>query len=465
MRVIVAIASYGTNNDHFLAQLLAEYHAMPYDVHVVVLSNVAKNLGPAVEVVVGLPDEKNPFSLPFAHRKLFGERRDDYDLYIYSEDDTLLRHKNVEAFLKATNALPIDELAGFLRSETDTEGNIYYSTVHNHYHWDPSSVRRVGEFIFAHFTNEHAACLVLTREQLKRAIASGGFLVTPHEGRYGLLEAAATDSYTQCGFRKMIAVSHLDEFTLPHLPNKYIGKLGLPKQDFELQLEVLRNMAGKPCSAPPFGKETNVPGGRWSKSYYEPISEDFISLVPVDARHVLAIGCGWGAMESVLVSRGVRVSGIPLDCIIAPCAAARGVKILTGCDPLNFASLPSEEFDTILLSHILHLVPDPPEYLASVSRLLRAGGKIVVRVPNVGGLPLWRNKWNGDREYNDLADFRKSGVQQTSSRTLRKWLRLARFQVIELLPVASGRAAKAGRLTMGLANSFLAEEFLAVGEK
>src|SRR4030095_851772 len=353
MRVLVAISSYGTNNDHFLAQVLAEYRAMPYDVHVVVLSNVTKKVGPGVEVVVGLPDEKNPFSLPFAHRKLFGERRNDYDLYIYTGDDTRVRHEKCEPFLKATNALPSDELAGFLRSETDAEGRKYYSSVHNHYHWDPSSVRRVGEFTFAHFTNEHAACLVLTREQLKKAIASGGFLVSPHGGRYGLLGAAATDPYPQCGFRKMIAVSHLDEFTLPHLPNKYIGKLGLPKPDFELQLEVLRNLPGKSCSPPPMGRETNVPGGRWSKSYYEPISDDFISLVPQDARRVLTIGCGWGAMEGVLVSRGMQVSGIPLDCVIAPCAAARGVKLLTGCDPLNFVSLPTAEFDTVLVSNIL----------------------------------------------------------------------------------------------------------------
>ena len=51
MKILVAIASYGTANDRFLHQLLANYRALPHDVRLVVLSNVPRpDLGHDVEV-------------------------------------------------------------------------------------------------------------------------------------------------------------------------------------------------------------------------------------------------------------------------------------------------------------------------------------------------------------------------------------------------------------------------------
>ena len=61
LRVLVAIANYGTSNDHYLARLIQEYHAMSYDVHVVIHSNVKKQLE-GTEILVGLPN-RNPWSL------------------------------------------------------------------------------------------------------------------------------------------------------------------------------------------------------------------------------------------------------------------------------------------------------------------------------------------------------------------------------------------------------------------
>jgi hypothetical protein len=101
MKVLVAIANYGTGNRQHLERLIAEYQAMPRQVDIVVLSNVPKALPRGVDVRVGLP-ARNPWSLPFAHRRLFAERRNDYDLYIYSEDDTLVRASNIDAFLEAS---------------------------------------------------------------------------------------------------------------------------------------------------------------------------------------------------------------------------------------------------------------------------------------------------------------------------------------------------------------------------
>ena len=114
MKILVAIANYGNKNMGFLNTVIKEYRSMSYRIDIVVLSNIPKVLGPGIEVKVGLPS-KNPWSLPFGHKKLFAERANDYDLFIYSEDDTLITENNIRAFLDVTRILPEHEIAGFLR--------------------------------------------------------------------------------------------------------------------------------------------------------------------------------------------------------------------------------------------------------------------------------------------------------------------------------------------------------------
>lgn len=116
MKILVAIANHGTKNMGYLATLLNEYRSMPFDTDIVVLSNIPKDLGSDVEVILGCPT-KDPWSLPFGHKEVFADRISDYDLFIYSEDDTLITERNIRAFLKAVEVLPKQEIPGFIRFE------------------------------------------------------------------------------------------------------------------------------------------------------------------------------------------------------------------------------------------------------------------------------------------------------------------------------------------------------------
>ena len=119
-KILVAIASWGTKNDGYLKQLVKEYRSTPFDVHIVVLSNIHKPVEPGVELIVGLPF-KNPWSLPFPHKQIFADRLNDYDLFIYSEDDTLVTEKNIRAFLRVAEILPEDKITGFSSFRTDAQ--------------------------------------------------------------------------------------------------------------------------------------------------------------------------------------------------------------------------------------------------------------------------------------------------------------------------------------------------------
>src|SRR5215472_481374 len=364
MKILVVIANYGVKNDGYLSRVLSEYRSMPYGIDIVVLSNVIKDLGSDVELVAGLPT-KNPHSLPFGHKRIFAERKHAYDLFIYTEDDILIRQHNIEAFLRVTNLLPPYEVAGLFRWERYPNGSRFYPDVHAFYHWEPDSVKVVAGHTFARFTNDHSGCYMLTRSQLAQAIASGGFLVPPHQHHYRLLETAATDPYTQCGFRKLICLSHLDEFLVPHLPNRYVGSwLGVDEPEFAKQMEVLLHSGrGRRATASLLEPETNVFHSEWSKDYYEPCRQDLIALFPENTQSVLSIGCGWGKTEAELLRKGIDVTAIPLDSVIASCAESRGIRIVYSDLNTAMAQLRARRFDGVLLSGVLHLFPTPAKVL------------------------------------------------------------------------------------------------------
>jgi 2-polyprenyl-3-methyl-5-hydroxy-6-metoxy-1,4-benzoquinol methylase len=466
LRILVAIASYGDKNDEYLGRVLDEYRSMPYSIRIVVLSNVAKELGPDIEVRVGLPN-KNPWSLPFGHKQLFAENVDEYDLFIYAEDDILISQSNVDAFLKLSGSLPENRIPGFFHAETDERGNLYFDPIHSHFHWDATSVETFGEHTFAFYTNEHSACFLLTRDQLRRAISSGGFLVPPHEGRYDMLCAAATDPYTQCGFKKIICISDLERFTVLHLPNnKYAARPYRAIRSLQSQIASLRELErnGLPRT-PLFNPETKVLHAKWSKDYYEPVRKDVLSCIPAEARTVLSIGCGWGATERELVERGVRVLGLPIDAMIAPLAQENGIELVYGNFETARRKLDGQQFDSILLINVLHLLPDPAGVLSSFVELLKVGGTIVIATPNFPKLMTKCREHLGHRHFEGLQSYENSGIHLINRRLVSDWLRRCRVVLRRVNDSFPKKARWVRFVGIASVRALFASEFVMVGYK
>jgi hypothetical protein len=238
MKILVAIANYGPYRFGYLDKVLQAYRRLPWEVDLVLHSDRPKRVPPGVHLAVGLPTP-DPRSLPFAHKQLFADRRDDYDLFVYSEDDVLVQRHNLEAFLEAEAVLHEDEVAGFFRYERDEAGRVYFVDAHEPFGWVEGSVATRGGFTVATYSNEHSGCYALTRAKLKAALDSGGYLVPPHDGYWDLRESAATDPYTRCGLKRRLCVSHLDRFLVHHLPNTYVGVLGAEEGEFRAELKRL----------------------------------------------------------------------------------------------------------------------------------------------------------------------------------------------------------------------------------
>ena len=383
MRLLVAIANHGTKNRHYLDQLLKAYREMPYDVSIVVLSDAPKDdLGDDVEVLVGAPSP-NPWSLPFAHRPLFRDRLDDYDCFIYTEDDTLITTKNVEAFMEANEILPDNEIAGFIRTERADDGKLSYSGCHSHFRWIPGSVRERGGKLWAELSNHHSACFLATQQQVRKAFASGGFPVEAHEGQYDMLCTAATDIYINCGFKRLVCIDDLERFTLPHLPNVYIGKLGTPEREFNWQINALRKVhAGELPRGEIAIPNTRLPGGMGSKHYRErpdPRIKDLLGSEPMD---VLVWASGDGALGAALQEAGHRVWAAPMNAVMGECCEQRGLELHGK----------GNRYDAVVVTDALHLVKDPGSVLNMLRPLLRSGGRLIARVPNLRNLGMQRRR-------------------------------------------------------------------------
>ena len=465
MKILVAIANHGNKNMGFLNTVIKEYQSMSYSIDIVVLSNIPKVLDPGIEVKVGL-SSKNPWSLPFGHKKLFAERANDYDLFIYSEDDTLITENNIRAFLNVTRILPEHEIVGFLRFELDPHGRKYYSTVHSHFHWVPDSVKSIGVHTFACFTNDHSACYMLTRKQLKMAIDSGGFLVDPHDERYDLLVTAATDPYTQCGLSKVICISHLKDFEIHHLPDIYIGRLGLAEGEFQRQIEsLLRNAGNGDSRGGLFPVETRLRQGRWSKSYYEECRNDIIALIPDRVKNVLSIGCGWGATEETLVRNGHKVVAIPLDSIIGACAEAKGVEVTIPDFEEAYETISGRRFDCMIFSEILQHLNDPVRILSRYAGLLTGEGIVIISVPNFLNIKIRRQLSSEKILLGDINAFDKAGSHLTTKRKVNEWLEQSNLEVVNSHYGFEGRLQHLAHITPGIMRDLVAERYLAVARK
>jgi 2-polyprenyl-3-methyl-5-hydroxy-6-metoxy-1,4-benzoquinol methylase len=463
--VLVAIANHGTKNQEYLQYLLREYRSMrKYKVDLVVLSNIQKELGADVEVIVGTPT-KNPWSLPFGHKKIFAERVEHYDFFIYSEDDTLITEKNLDAFVHSTQILPPEYIAGFIRYEVAPDGTNFYCTMHGHYHWDPKSLIRRGDYIFATYTNEHSACFILTKQQLKSAIASGGFLLPARKGRYDMLVTAATDPYTQCGKKKVICISHLHDFCLRHLPDIYLGKIGIKKEIADIEIAKLKSLDDIEPLGPLCQTETALDDASWDKCYYESPQQEILSVIPSGSGRLLSVGCGWGATEQLLIEKGYEVHGIPIDPVIASTARNRGVRMLPPDVDLACKALSGQLFDYIIFPDVLHRFENPVGVLTRFLEFLGRDGALVVSTPNfhyAGVLKKWikgdiRIRFFGNNSYN------KIGLHIPTYRKVRKWLRVSGLKVKERTYPLNPRYKTLNRCTLGFLRNFLTETTLLSG--
>ena|GEM_PF-3433965 len=136
-------------------------------------------------------------------------------------------------------------------------------------------------------------------------------------------------------------------------------------------------------------------------AYYENVNPFILEAVPPDARRVLDVGCGAGALGAVLKERGMEVVGVEVN----PLAARKAMAVLDRVvvADVEAGELPFEEgcFDCVVCGDVLEHLRDPWGTLERLAKHLRPGGLVVASLPNVCYVRVVKGLLRGEWDYGE----------------------------------------------------------------
>lgn len=244
MKLLVVIVNYGDEQLKYLEQVVSELRTFKkYSVHIVVNSNIPLNIKGIDKVnIFHLEDNQ---LLPLTCRKTIWENQDNYDVFVYTENDHLFLEHHVDKHLEYEKLLPKNKISGLIQYE-ENESGYYFPAFHSNFNWDYKSVQTYGGKVFAHFNNLHQASFILSQEQLKRIGKKINFLELHKDkdpwlirkyinfrikffnksfiskNAYSVKCKVNTDIYRYAGLQKLICISEFNDNLIHHLPNLYI---------------------------------------------------------------------------------------------------------------------------------------------------------------------------------------------------------------------------------------------------
>jgi SAM-dependent methyltransferase len=119
--------------------------------------------------------------------------------------------------------------------------------------------------------------------------------------------------------------------------------------------------------------------------YFEHVRPELLALVPEDARTVVDVGCGTGALGAAIKARqGARVVGLEFV-PEAVAVAGQRLDLVVQADLDTVGEFPLEDgsVDAFVFGDVLEHLRDPQRLLALVQRYLAPAGVIVCSIPNV----------------------------------------------------------------------------------
>jgi len=94
----------------------------------------------------------------------------------------------------------------------------------------------------------------------------------------------------------------------------------------------------------------------------------------------LDIGCGNGKFIRDMNSLGWQFEGVEFNSIAVDICNKAGLKVFHG--DLHAAAFKDNNFDIISARHVIEHIPDPMNFMREIARILKKGGRLVIKTPN-----------------------------------------------------------------------------------
>jgi hypothetical protein len=219
--ILAVLVNYGEEQLHYLQQVVTELKSFKkYNVTIFVNSNIPLNNIKGIDHV-NVIELKDYQLLPLTCKQVLWHYRDEFDIFLYGENDHLFKEHHIDNYLRYTSILPENRIAGLIQYEEDHTGR-HFVAMHSGYDWDYNSVEEYEGKKFAHFTCLHQATFIITKEQLQKIGEMYDFTQFFGPSHYSVKCKVNTDIYQFCGMKKMICISEFEDNMIQHLPIKYI---------------------------------------------------------------------------------------------------------------------------------------------------------------------------------------------------------------------------------------------------
>ena len=225
MKILTMIPSMSANSNPYLPKVLKELKDIS-DVYVFAPEKIEMD-----GVNTQLSDPNLKHALTFEHRRMVVDLIDEYDYFLYNEDDILITRETLEYAIEVNEKISKDDPQNnvqFLRYEVENEVEEFvdlapYNSVHRGGNGVSDIIQKLhmidGDYYFIPY-NLHSGNWLLSKYQVKVLMHNNVFH-TNAEARYcGVLESAASD--IKMNLRMLSPTVDYKKLMVHHMPNKYV---------------------------------------------------------------------------------------------------------------------------------------------------------------------------------------------------------------------------------------------------
>lgn len=179
-------------------------------------------------------------------------------------------------------------------------------------------------------------------------------------------------------------------------------------------------------------------------SYYQNVNPDLLDRVPLDAHHILEVGCGNGNFARAVLARQPHAAYVGVELFAQAAQQAQEVltRVVVG-DVEQAATLAAldrvcvsqgQGFDALVLGDVLEHLRNPWQVLAQLRERMVPGGTVVACVPNVAHWSLLRQQLHGRWDYVEQGLLDRTHLRFFTLETLLELFQRAGWTVVDAIP-------------------------------
>lgn len=171
--------------------------------------------------------------------------------------------------------------------------------------------------------------------------------------------------------------------------------------------------------------------------YYCSLNPELLSVIPPDAKTILEVGCGAGALarEYKLINPDCNYWGIEQNPDVARQAETlANMKVVArSMETVDFPHF-STWFDAIIFGDVLEHMADPWSQLKKAAGWLSESGQILASIPNTGNYNMILSLIAGRWDYQDCGLLDRTHLRFFTLKSIRELFESAGLTIIEVIP-------------------------------